>query len=172
MNANPHNLTDLQAGAALAYVGEAAGNLTKACELAGYGNAVAAAKSLSKHERFWVYVEELREELGHYHDALSPREIHSLWAEIARSKSCETRDRLAALKAAAEAHGMFNHRAKMDLELSFKVIVPSPLGSAARRELEEIEEAELLDEDSQAEPEAIEYVERIQPLRSWNDNRD
>lgn len=105
--AGKKGLSAKQKAFCLAYVGEAKGNATEAARVARYAiPSQSGYENLIKPEVL-EYIRELTEAMHRESGALTPEEIHYHWANIARDGGVGVMQRLAALRDAARAQGMF-----------------------------------------------------------------
>ena len=125
-------LTGKQKAFVEAYCGEAKGNATEAARLAGYSSPEgSAAKNMGKgkiREAVEKRMAEVREARG----ALTPEECHELWARMARDLSVMPKDRLAAVRDAAKAMGMFVDRVEHSGSVEVPVTVSLPSNGRER----------------------------------------
>ncbi len=107
-----------------AFVGEAEGIATRAAVIAGYSSTYGC--KLLKLEHIQAAIGEEAEELDE-RLALTRDRIHELWMMIAEDEGESTKDRLAALRDAARAQGMFLDRVELsgEVEVPVRVVLPS-----------------------------------------------
>lgn len=123
----------------VAYVGAARGNAMEAARMAGYSSPKGSASKNMEKGEILGRIEELRQELEQESGALSPAEIHTLWASIARDESVSVAQRLVALRDAARAQAMFIQRIDVRVERPEQTMSDEELEREIRR-LEGIKE--------------------------------
>jgi len=112
-----------------AFVGEAEGIATRAATIAGYSSTYGCKLLKLDHIQLAIgrEAEELVEGL-----ALTRDRIHALWLEIAEDEEQRTSDRLAALRDAARAQGMFLDRVELSGSVEVPVTVSLPSNGRER----------------------------------------